>query len=70
MKSNYVVKTLAVVAVAVVSIVSNPLASLANGDNKKVSLKDDQVSVKYVGDSEPARVFDRTAKLSGNQIIK
>jgi hypothetical protein len=57
MKSNYVVKTLAAVVVAVVFTVSNPLTSLANDGNKNAGPKDDQVSVQYVGSSENQVVF-------------
>jgi len=57
MKSNYVVKTLAAVVVAVVFTVSNPLASFANEGNKNANLKDDQVSVQYVGTNENQVVF-------------
>jgi hypothetical protein len=57
MKSNYVVKTLAAVVVAVVFFVSNPLTTLANDGSKKSSLKDDQVTVQYVGSNENQVVF-------------
>ena len=57
MKSNYVVKTLAAVVVAVAVFVSSPLATLANGGPKKASLTDEQVSVKYVGTSDNQVVF-------------
>ena len=58
MKSNYVVKTLAAVVVAVAIFVSNPLVSFANGGKEKVStLKDDQVTVQYVGSTENQVVF-------------
>ena len=58
MKSNYVVKTLAAAAVAVVMIVSNPLSTLANeGGSKKNSLTDEQVSVQYVGTTDNQLVF-------------
>jgi hypothetical protein len=52
MKSNYVVKTLAVVAALVFS-----LASFANEGAKKTGPKDDQVSVQYVGSNENQVVF-------------
>jgi hypothetical protein len=52
MKSNYVVKTLAVVVALVFS-----LASFANDGSKKATLKDDQVSVQYVGSSDNQVVF-------------
>ncbi|HVU57421.1 MAG TPA: hypothetical protein VHD83_20300 [Puia sp.] len=52
MKSNYVAKTLAVVAALVFS-----LATFANDGSKKANLKDDQVSVQYVGSSDNQVVF-------------
>ncbi|HWB91048.1 MAG TPA: hypothetical protein VG605_04330 [Puia sp.] len=52
-----VVKALAVVAAALVVIVSNPLASQANGGSKKASINDEQVSVKYVGTTDNNVVF-------------
>jgi hypothetical protein len=57
MKSNYVVKTLAAVVVAVAFFVSNPLVSLANDGTKKAGLKDDQVSVQYIGSNDNQVVF-------------
>jgi hypothetical protein len=52
-----VVKALAVVAAALVVIVSNPLASQANGGSKKASINDEQVSVRYVGTTDNNVVF-------------
>ena len=55
-----VVKAIAVAATALVVIVSNPLASHANGGgnhNKKTSLTDEQVSIKYVGTTDNHVVF-------------
>lgn len=55
-----VVKAFAVAFAALVVIVSNPLASLANGgDNNtgKTAFVDDQVSVKYVGIDNNSVVF-------------
>ncbi len=55
-----VVKALVVAATALVVIVSNPLASHANGGgnhNKKASLTDEQVFVKYVGTTDNHVVF-------------
>jgi len=54
-----VVKALAVLATALVVIVSNPLASQANGGSKKTAttLNDEQVSVKYVGTTDNHVVF-------------
>jgi len=57
MKSNYVVKTLAAAAVAVVFFVSNPLNSLANGGSKKAGLTDEQVTVQYIGTSDNQVAF-------------
>jgi len=57
MKSNYVVKTLAAVVVAVAFFVSNPLVSLANDGTKKAGPKDDQVSVQYIGSNDNQVVF-------------
>jgi len=59
MKSNYVVKTLAAVVVAVAFFVSNPLVSLANDGTKKAGLKDDQVSVQYIGSNDNQVVYSR-----------
>ena len=55
-----VVKAFAVASAALVILVSNPLASHANGgDNntKKTAFADDQVTVKYVGTTENNIVF-------------
>ena len=52
-----VVKAIAVVATALVVIVSNPLASKANGGGAKASINDEQVSVKYVGADDNHVVF-------------
>jgi hypothetical protein len=52
-----VVKAIAVVATALVVIVSNPLASKANGGGTKASINDAQVSVKYVGTDDNHVVF-------------
>jgi hypothetical protein len=52
-----VVKAIAVVATALVVIVSNPLASKANGGGTKASINDAQVSVKYVGTDDNRVVF-------------
>ena len=54
---NSVVKAIAVVATALVVIVSNPLASKANGGGTKASINDAQVSVKYVGTDDNHVVF-------------
>jgi hypothetical protein len=51
-----VVKAIAVVATALVVIVSNPLASKANGGGTK-AINDGQVSVKYVGTDDNHVVF-------------
>lgn len=56
--SNRVVKALAVVAVAVVALVSNPTTTLANnGGDKKITLNDEQVNVQYLGSNESAVQF-------------
>lgn len=55
--STRIVKVLSVVAVAVVFLISNPLASLANGGDKKINLNDEQVSVQYVGNNNDYVVF-------------
>ncbi|HWK07351.1 MAG TPA: hypothetical protein VNS58_27150 [Puia sp.] len=56
--STRVVKALSVAAVAVVLLVSNPLTSLANGgNNKKITLNDDQISVSFVGTNNDYVVF-------------
>jgi hypothetical protein len=53
-----VVKALSVAVVALVFFISNPLTSLANGDNnKKSGLTDGQVSVTYVGVDNNSVVF-------------
>jgi hypothetical protein len=55
-----VVKAFAVASAALVILVSNPLASRANGgDNntKKTAFADDQVTVKYIGTNENNVVF-------------
>lgn len=53
-----VVKALSVAVVAFVFFISNPLTSLANGDNhKKSGLTDGQVSVTYVGADDNSVVF-------------
>jgi hypothetical protein len=51
-----VVKAIAVVATALVVIVSNPLASKANGGGTK-AINDEQVTVKYVGTDDNRVVF-------------
>jgi hypothetical protein len=57
MKSNYVVKTLAAVAVTLVFTIASPLASFAGEGGKNTTLKDDQVSIQYVGSSDNQVVF-------------
>src|SRR5579872_1822504 len=55
-----VAKAFAVAFAALVVIVSNPLASHANGGDKhttKAAFSDDQVSVKYIGTDENNVVF-------------
>src|SRR5215469_6708874 len=55
-----VAKSFAVALAALVILVSNPLASHANGgDNntKKAAFADDQVTVKYIGTDESNVVF-------------
>ena len=55
-----VVKGIAAAFAAVVILVSNPLTSQANGggiNNKKASLTDEQVSVKYQGTSDNNVIF-------------
>lgn len=52
-----VAKVIAVALTALVVIVSNPLASQANGGSKKTTLTDDQVTVKYVGTTDNKVVF-------------
>ena len=55
-----VVKGIAVAFAAVVILVSNPLTSQANGggiNNKKASLTDEQVSVKYLGTNDNNVIF-------------
>src|ERR1700744_1989495 len=53
-----VVKAIAVAATALVVIVSSPATSHANGGgNKKVTLTEAQVSVKYVGTDDSHVVF-------------
>jgi hypothetical protein len=58
--STRVVKGIAVAVTAVVILVSNPLTSQANGggiNNKKASLTDEQVSVKYLGTNDNNVIF-------------
>jgi len=58
--STRVVKGIAVAVAAVVILVSNPLTSQANGggiNNKKASLTDEQVSVKYLGTNDNNVIF-------------
>ena len=55
-----VVKGIAVAVAAVVILVSNPLTSQANGggiNNKKASLTEEQVSVKYLGTNDNNVIF-------------
>ncbi|HVS98810.1 MAG TPA: hypothetical protein VHE54_20115 [Puia sp.] len=55
-----VARTIAVALSSIVILVSNPLASQANGgrtDNKKASLTEEQVSIKYVGSENGQVVF-------------
>lgn len=52
-----VVKAIAVVATALVVLVSNPLVTKANGGGTKASINDEQVSVKYVGTDDNHVVF-------------
>ena len=48
----------AISAAALMIIISNPIASLANGGkNEKAKLTDEQVTVQYVGNSEDHVVF-------------
>jgi hypothetical protein len=69
-----VVKAIAVVATALVVIVSNPLASMANGGGAKASINEAQVSVKYVGTDDNRVVFqvqfDNTTGEKFSLIIK
>ncbi len=54
------VRTLAAVATAVVVLISNPFTSKANGggvDNKKTTITEEQVSVKYQGIANNNIVF-------------
>jgi hypothetical protein len=58
--STRVVKGIAVAVAAVVILVSNPLTSQANGggiNNKKASLTEEQVSVKYLGTTDNNVIF-------------
>ncbi len=58
--STRVVKGIAVALAAVVLLVSNPLTSSANGggiSNKKATLTEEQVSVKYQGTSDNNIIF-------------
>jgi hypothetical protein len=58
--STRLVKGIAVAFAAVVILVSNPLTSQANGggiNDKKASLTDEQVSVKYLGTSDNNVIF-------------
>jgi len=57
--STRVVKTIAVALTAVVIFVSNPLTSRANGGGaeKKASLTEAQVSVKYLGTNDNSVIF-------------
>ena len=58
--SSRVVKVIAVALTAVVVLVSNPLTSQANGggiNNKKASVTEEQVSVKYQGTHDNNVVF-------------
>jgi len=61
MKSNVstrVVNAISAATVAAVFFISNPIVSLANGGkNDKAKLKDDQVSVQYVGSNDTHVVF-------------
>jgi|SRR6185312_1889682 len=55
-----VAKSIAVALSSIVILVSNPLASQANGgrtDSKKASLTEEQVSIKYVGTENGQVVF-------------
>jgi len=55
-----VAKAIAVALSSIVILVSNPLASQANGgrtDSKKASLTEEQVSIKYVGTENGQVVF-------------
>jgi hypothetical protein len=52
-----VAKAIAVVATALVVIVSSPLVTKANGGGTKASINDEQVSVKYVGTDDNRVVF-------------
>jgi hypothetical protein len=58
--STRVGKAISVAVAAVVILVSNPFSSQANGDgvnNKKASLTDGQVSVKYLGTNDNNVIF-------------
>jgi len=58
--STRVVKGITVAVAAVVILISNPLTSQANGggiNNKKASLTDEQVSVKYLGTNDNNVIF-------------
>ncbi len=58
--STRLVKGIAVALTAVVVLVSNPLASRANGggiNSKKTSLTEEQVSVKYQGTNDNNIIF-------------
>src|SRR5258708_7990963 len=56
--STRVVKALSVAVVAVVIFVSNPMTSVANGgNNKKINLTDEQVSVSFIGTNNDYVVF-------------
>jgi hypothetical protein len=57
MKNKYVANTLAAVAVALVFTIASPLASFAGEGGKTTNLKDDQVSIQYVGSSDNQVVF-------------
>ena len=56
--STRVVKALSIAVVAIVIFVSNPLSSFANGgNNKKITLTDEQVTVQYIGTNNDYIVF-------------
>lgn len=55
-----IVKAISIIAAAFVLMISNPLTSNANGinnDKKPASLKDEQVSVQYIGTNDNHVIF-------------
>lgn len=57
--NNRLTKVLTVAAVAVVTLVSNPINTFANGgkNDKKITLNEEQVNVQYVGSNDNSVVF-------------